>query len=153
MRCRPQSQLSARPAVDSQARVACDVGTARIGIAVCDRDALLVSPRPAVLASQTAQQEVAAIAAEINAVEIVVGLPLQLDGTEGRAVSEVRHWCETLRDHTKIPVVLVDERLTTVQAQRQFHAVGRNTRESRPHIDSASAVILLETYLDSRRLS
>jgi putative Holliday junction resolvase len=139
--------------VDSKARLACDVGTARIGIAVCDRDALLVSPRPAVIAGDDAQPTIAALAKDIGAMEIVVGLPLTLNGTEGVAATSVRQWCAGLGEHTSIPIVLVDERLTTVQAQRQFHEVGRNTRESRPHIDSASAVILLETYLDSRRLS
>ena len=135
----------------NQARLACDVGSVRIGIAVCDRDALLVSPRPAVRASADAQRDIVCLANEHGAVEIVVGLPLRLDGTEGPAAIGVREWCELLRALTEIPVVLTDERLTTVQAQRQFHEVGQNTRQSRPLIDSASAVILLESYLQSRR--
>lgn len=135
----------------NQARLACDVGSARIGIAVCDRDALLVTPRPAVTASDDAQRAIVDMAAEHGAAEIVVGLPLRLDGTEGSAVAGVRDWCARLGELTEIPVVLVDERLTTVQAQRQFHDLGQNTRQSRPHIDSAAAVILLESYLDARR--
>lgn len=139
--------------MDSQARLACDVGTARIGIAVCDPQAILVSPRPAVAAGEGAHRMVAELADDIGAIEIVVGLPLTLEGTEGPAAEGVRRWCVDLGNQTNIPIVFVDERLTTVQAQRQFHETGRNTRESRPHIDSASAVILLETYLDSRRPS
>lgn len=135
----------------NQARLACDVGSARIGIAVCDRDALLVSPRPAVLASADVQRDIAHLAAEHGATEIIIGLPLRLDGTEGPAVAGVREWCERLGELTDIAVVLVDERLTTVQAQRQFHELGRNTRQSRAHIDSAAAVILLQSYLDARR--
>ena len=135
----------------NQARLACDVGSVRIGIAVCDRDALLVTPRPAVPASADAQRVIADLAIEHGATEIVVGLPLRLDGTEGPAAIGAREWGDRLSELTDIPVVLVDERLTTVQAQRQFHDSGRNTRQSRPLIDSAAAVILLESYLDSRR--
>lgn len=150
MHCKPRWPRCASPAV-SEARLACDVGSVRIGVAVCDRDGILVSPRPAVPAGLDAPATIAELAAEIDAVEIVVGLPLQLDGAEGTAALGVRQWCDLLATKTGIPIVLFDERLTTTQAQRQFHDAGRNTRQSRPHIDSAAAVILLQSYLDTRR--
>jgi len=85
--------------------------------------------------------------------EIVIGLPLRLDGTAGQAATEAEDWAAGLRNvllaaGQSIQVRLVDERLTTVQAQRGLHAAGRSTRTSRQRIDSASAVVLLQGYLD-----
>ncbi len=129
-------------------RIACDVGTARIGMARCDAGGVLAVPLDAVPAGPDACGAVAAIAASFDAVEIIVGLPLRLDGTEGPAASHARAWADDLAAHVAMPVRLVDERLTTVEAQRGLHAAGRTTRTSRSVIDSASAVILLQSVLD-----
>ena len=88
--------------------------------------------------------------AEHSAVEVIVGLPLKMDGTEGASAEMARSWAAMLEATTELPVRLVDERLTTVQAQRGLHAAGRTVKNSRSSIDSASAVVLLQSVLESR---
>lgn len=132
-------------------RIACDVGSVRIGVARSDPSGLLATPLEAVRAGDDAFARVAAIVSETDAVEIVIGLPLSMDGTMGPAAERASAWAEGLRALIDVPVVCVDERLTTVQAQRGLHAAGRNTKTSRAVIDSASAVVLLQSHLDAQR--
>lgn len=132
-------------------RIACDVGSVRIGLARCDPSGVLATPLEAVRAGDDAFSRVAAIVRETEAVEIVIGLPLSMDGREGPAAERARAWADGLRAVVDLPVLFVDERLTTVEAQRGLHAAGRNTRTSRAVIDSASAVVLLQSHLDAER--
>ena len=133
------------------ALLACDVGTVRIGLARSDAARTLAVPMDAVAAGESAFDAVLAAIAEVQAVEVIVGLPLRMDGTEGPAAAKARTWVDTLATRTSIPIRLVDERLTTVEAQRGLHAAGRTTRTSRAVIDSASAVVLLQSCLDAKR--
>ena len=130
-------------------RLACDVGSVRVGLARSDPQGLLAVPLPAVRADDHAG--VLAAIAEHAPIEVIVGLPLSLDGSEGPAAARARDWADDLRSRTDVPVRLCDERLTTVQAQRGLHAAGRTTRTSRSVIDSAAAVILLQADLDAER--
>jgi putative Holliday junction resolvase len=134
-------------AVPDGIRLACDVGAVRIGIAVCDRGGLIASPRDPVPAGPHAPAQVAAHAAEIGAIEIIVGMPINLDGSRGASAEAVDRWVDQLREHTRIPITIVDERLSTVQAQRRLHEGGKNARQSRHLIDSMAAAILLEAHL------
>ena len=126
--------------------IAVDVGSARIGLARSVGS--IAVPLDAVPAGEDACETVAAIADELGATEIIIGLPLRLDGSRGPAVIAAEQWAEQLRAHTPVPIRLVDERLTTRQAQRGLHAAGRDARSSRSVIDSASAVVLLQSCLD-----
>lgn len=130
-------------------RLAVDVGSVRIGIARSDPRGVLAVPLEAVAAGEGSAQTVASIVAEYDAVEVIVGLPIGMNGSEGRAAELAREWAEGLRCLVTVPVRLVDERLSTVQAQRGLRAAGRTTRSSRAVIDSASAVVVLQSYLDS----
>jgi putative Holliday junction resolvase len=129
-------------------RVACDVGTVRIGLARSDVHGILAFPIDAVSAGDGALAAVAALVVELEAVEVVVGLPYRLDGTEGASAQMARDWADQLADLVQVPITFVDERLTTVQAQRGMHAAGRTAKNSRKDIDSASAVVLLQSVLD-----
>ncbi len=126
--------------------LACDVGSVRIGIARSVGS--LAFPMEAVPAGADAVATILERADEIQATAIIVGLPLRLDGGEGPAAQAAREWAHTLAGATKIPVRLVDERLSTVQAQQGLHASGRSTRTSRDRIDSASAVVVLQAVLE-----
>ncbi|CAB4943979.1 MAG: Holliday junction resolvase RuvX [Actinobacteria bacterium] len=132
-------------------RLACDVGSVRIGIARSDPGGLMAVPLQAVVADERAVAAVAALVDEYEAIEVIVGLPLSMDGTEGRAAVLARAWSDSLSAGVTVPVRMVDERLTTVQAQRGLHAAGRSVKSSRSVIDSASAVILLQSDLDAER--
>jgi len=133
------------------ALLACDPGDVRIGIAVSDQRGTLALPRDAIKAGDGAIEEVIAMAEELDAVEIIVGLPLSLDGSAGPAAQRVLAWTDELRARTSIPVQAIDERLTTVEAQRRLKTLGRSERQSRNIIDSQAAAVLLEYYLEQRR--
>ncbi len=132
-------------------RMCFDPGSVRVGVAVSDVDGLLASPRAALSAQDP--QALTDVVEEISPVEIIVGLPVGLDGVEGAAASRAREFAAQMSQSTSIPVRLVDERLSTVQAQRGLHAQGRSVRQSRDMIDSASAVVVLQHALDAERAS
>ena len=134
-------------------RLACDVGKARIGIARSDPNGVLAVPLDAVKAGENSALLVRDIAVEYEAIEIIVGLPISMSGMLGAAAEYTHAWVDKLSAVTDIPILLHDERLTTVQAQRGLHEAGRTTKSSRSVIDSASAVVLLQTCLDSERSS
>jgi putative Holliday junction resolvase len=129
-------------------RLACDVGSVRIGLARSDALGMLAVPLDAIPAGEASGRQVAGVVSEWEAIEVLVGLPLHLSGAEGAASASAREWAAGLTELTSVPVRLMDERLSTVQAQRGLHAAGRSTRQSRSVIDSASAVIVLQAALD-----
>jgi putative Holliday junction resolvase len=110
-------------------------------------------PLDAVKAGETSALLVRDVAIEYEAIEIIVGLPISMSGALGPAAEYTQAWVDQLSAVTDIPIRLHDERLTTVQAQRGLHEAGRTTKSSRAVIDSASAVVLLQTCLDSERSS
>lgn len=130
-------------------RVSFDPGSVRIGVAVSDIDGILASPRPALAVGDLSA--VATIVDEISPVEIVVGLPIALDGREGSAALRAREFAADVARATSRPVRLVDERLSTVQAQRGLHDQGRSVRQSRDMVDSAAAAVILQHTLDAER--
>jgi putative holliday junction resolvase len=135
-------------------RLALDWGKARIGVAASDREALLAYPVETVPAGPSALERVAALVAEYEPVELLLGLPRNLAGQEGPAAQAMRVVADDLaRRLPGCPIRLVDERMTTVTASRQLSGVGRNTRRQRSVIDQAAAVALLEAALHSERLT
>lgn len=129
-------------------RLAVDFGSVRIGLARSDASGALAVPLEAIRAGGDDIGAVAALVDEWEAIEVIVGLPLHMSGQEGVAAQGARDWAERLAVRVRVPVRLVDERLSTVQAQRALQAGGRSTRESRALIDSASAVMVLQSELD-----
>lgn len=138
-------------------RVGVDVGDARVGVAACDPDGILATPVATVARDDEGGQDrrdIAALAAELSALEVVVGLPLSLDGSEGPAARSVRSWCEKVRPLLgAIPLRLIDERLTTVDAHRSLRASGVATIHHRRVVDQAAAVLILQSALDTERAS
>jgi putative Holliday junction resolvase len=130
-------------------RVSLDPGSVRTGVAVSDIDGILASPRQALTAGDL--EAVGVVVEEICPLEIIVGLPVGLDGVEGHAAQRARDFATKVRQATSVPVRLVDERLSTVQAQRGLHDQGRSVRQSRDMIDSASAAVVLQYALDAER--
>jgi putative Holliday junction resolvase len=134
-------------------RVAVDVGSVRIGVARSDLDGILAVPVETVPRGPGDLARLAEIARQSSAVELVVGLPRRLAGDEGPAATAVRSFAAELAAGVDCPVRLVDERLTTVSAQRDLHHSGRTQRSSRAVIDQAAAVVLLQDALDAERSS
>jgi putative holliday junction resolvase len=137
-------------AIRSGRRLGVDVGRARIGVAVCDRDGLLATPVETVARDDTTDvRRIVEIADEYDVLEIVVGLPLSMSGGDTPSTADAREFAGRLAEHR--PVRLVDERLSTVTAQRGLHQAGKNTKKSRAVIDQAAAVIILQHALDHER--
>ena len=129
-----------------------DYGRARIGLAVSDELGLLAHPRPALPAEPRARvlRALRTLVKEEEIVVVVLGLPRNMDGTSGRSEVRVREFARELEQALSLDVVLVDERLSTVQASLLLREGGTRAREQKEKIDSAAAAILLQTYLDGR---
>jgi putative Holliday junction resolvase len=133
-------------------RLAIDVGSARIGIAGSDPAGLLASPVQTVRRGRGDIGEIARLAADRRAIEIVVGLPTGLSGKPGQAAGQARDFAEALAEVVApVPVRLVDERFTTVIAHAALRQGGRNSKERRTVIDQAAAALLLQGALDAER--
>jgi putative pre-16S rRNA nuclease len=128
-------------------RLAIDWGDARIGVAACDSDGVLAYPLTTVRAGQGEIAELAALMAEYEPIEVLVGLPRSLSGAEGPAAAKARVRATRLAAGIGVPVRLVDERLTTVTASQRLHETGKRAKEQRSLIDAAAAVAILEQAL------
>ena len=131
--------------------LALDPGARRTGGAVSDELGLFAHPRPALEAASTSSliDQVEAAVASVEADEVVLGLPLSLSGADSEQTRAVRELAAMLRDRLSVPVLLVDERLSSVRAHQ---ALGRG-RRPKGEVDSAAAAILLQGVLDRRRLA
>ena len=133
-------------------RLGIDPGDARIGVARSDPSGMLATPVETVRRGEGDLARIAAILAEENAVEVVVGLPRSLSGGEGPAAAKVRAFAGTLaRRVAPVPVRLCDERLTTVTAEGKLRDRGRKGAQRRAVVDQAAAVVILQQALDTER--
>ena len=137
-------------------RVGVDVGSVRVGVAASDPSGLLATPvRTVARAPEGGEgdlEEIAAIVAEREAIEVVVGLPRTLAGAEGTAAHTARTYAVRLAARVApVPVRLVDERLTTVVAHRSLRESGVDGRRQRAVVDQAAAVLILQVALDTER--
>ncbi len=128
-----------------------DFGQARIGIAATDACGILAHPVESIHLDRTEPLErIAQLAAERGVRTLVLGLPLRLDGTEGTACEKVRAFGEKLHARLpELPLVYVDEFLTTTVAQEKLHAAGKKAKDFRPIIDQAAAVEILNNWMGS----
>jgi len=129
-------------------RLGIDVGTARVGVARCDRDGLLAVPVETVARSEAAPRRVAELADEYGAFELLVGLPISLSGNETASTADARAFAAALQAASALPVRLVDERLSTVSAHAVLRESGRSQRSSRRIVDQVAAVVLLQQAID-----
>ncbi len=141
----------------SGVRLGVDVGTVRVGVAISDPGGILATP-VATLARDDGTgrdiEELAALVRERQVVEVAVGLPRTLRGTEGSAAQAARGYAETLAERVApVAVVLVDERLSSVHANRILADRGIPSRARRPVVDQLSAVTILQSRLDQIRRS
>ena len=142
--------------MDKGRRLAIDVGSVRIGLAICDPDGILSSPLPALGRSKElldTLQVVSELVAENSVIEVYVGDPISLSGGQSASTRDAREFAEKLAAHISVPIRLVDERLTTVTASAKLRISGKDAKQSRSLIDSASAVEILEQALATIRVS
>ncbi|MFC6355435.1 Holliday junction resolvase RuvX [Luethyella okanaganae] len=138
-------------------RLGVDVGTARIGLARCDSRGMLATPVETVQRDRRGAAvdvtRIAAVCRELEAIEIIVGLPLALSGSHTASTADATGFAESLQRVVPVPVRLVDERLSTVTAQSALRSSGKKAKAHRPVIDQVAAVIILQHALDTERAS
>ena len=130
-----------------------DLGSKRIGIAASDRSGTIASPLTVLqrCGSQGGDhRNIAKIVVEEEAVAIVVGLPLNMDGSEGKAAQSARAEVERMATVVGVPVYVHDERLTTVAADRVMLEQNMNAQARRKVVDKWAAAVILQAWLDSR---
>ena len=138
----------------SGVRVGIDVGTVRIGVARSDRDGLLATPVETVdRTSENPVEQLIEIISELDACEVIVGLPLSLNGGNTASTEDALSIGRELASRTEVPVRLIDERLTTVSAHSALRATGKNQKQTRGVIDQVAAVMILQHALDTERSS
>jgi putative Holliday junction resolvase len=131
--------------------LALDVGKKRIGIAVSDPMQITARPHLTLQRTKNSPEEIAKIAAELEAVKILIGLPLHLNGTEGEQAKETRSFASKLAQHLgEIQIEFVDERLTTVEAEERLADRRGSWHKKRNQIDSYAAASILQNYLNNR---
>ncbi|MEO8263242.1 MAG: Holliday junction resolvase RuvX [Pseudolysinimonas sp.] len=135
----------------SGVRIGVDVGKARVGVARSDRDGLLATPVETLARDRTTVAKLVELTRELEPLEIVVGLPLSLSGGDTMSTTDARDFAAELATASATMVRLVDERLSTVTAQRALRDSGRRAKGSRPVIDQVAAVIILQNALDFER--
>ena len=130
-----------------------DPGSKRIGVAVSDLSGTIASPLMVLQRSRSKQHdlhELARIAREEEAEVIVIGLPINMDGTHGKAAKAAIAEGRRLATLVDVPIEMHDERLTTVTAERSMLDAGLNAVERRKVVDKVAAAIMLQSWLDSR---
>lgn len=137
----------------SGVRLALDLGAVRIGVARCDRDAIMAVPDETIDARAADWlARIRELVTEYEPIEIIVGNPVSLRGKAEIASDSVRVRAELIAQSVPgLPVRLVDERLTTADAMRQLHEAGKSSRQARRHIDAQAAVGILEFALEYER--
>lgn len=141
------------PSTPDPRAAAIDLGASRVGLAVADELGWLAHPRPFLDGKnqKALLERLRELVAREHIDHFLVGLPRTLDGREGPAARRARQFAAELARSTGCSVEMIDERLSTVQAQARLHEQGLDTRGSRTRIDSASAAVLLQSWLDARR--
>jgi putative Holliday junction resolvase len=127
-----------------------DHGDVRIGIAMSDETAFLASPLTTVINGRSAADEIISLVEEHHVEKIVIGLPLNMDGSAGPATEKTRKFAAKLAEKTDVPIVESDERLTSVTAHHNLREAGLDGRQRKGVVDMAAAQVILQDWLDSQ---
>ncbi len=131
-------------------RLAIDVGTVRIGVAACDAECIIASGLQTVSRGPEVAQAIDSLLiliAEVNPIEIYVGLPANLSGSHSPSTLDAISFAKELQGRTSIQIRFIDERLTSVSANSNLRASGKNSKNSRHVVDQVAATIILEQAL------
>jgi putative pre-16S rRNA nuclease len=129
-----------------------DLGDARIGVAISDDERRLAVPLGTIRTGAPADvKAIAALVGEHDVTLVVVGHPLLLSGEAGERAHHAERFAEAMRGFLGVPVLLHDERLSTVEADRALRATGASGRERRRSVDRSAATVILQSWLDSSR--
>ena len=134
-------------------RIAFDFGDVRIGVAVTDPSGILASPLAYLPNSQGALEiELKRLYQEYDPIYTAIGFPIHLSGAEGEKSRAVKGFAELIQTITTSPIYLIDERMTTVSANRTLREAGHDSKSSKEQIDSMAATTILESALNQERI-
>jgi putative Holliday junction resolvase len=131
-----------------------DLGDVRVGLAITDAGQLVATPletRPALDGVDEQADDLVGVTEEHDVAGVVLGYPRTLQGREGPPAARARRVATALAERTPMPVVLWDERFTTVEAERVMLEQDASRRERRAHIDRVAATLILQGVVESRR--
>ena len=135
--------------------MAVDLGKARTGIALCDKTELLASPLTQIneYNREKLLDKISDLAREKRAELLVVGLPKNMDGSEGESAKNARAFADELREKTGLPVEMQDERGTTITAHNYLNVTDTRGKKRKSVVDAVAATIILEDYLNRKHNS
>lgn len=130
-----------------------DYGRRRTGMAVSDALGITAQPLPTLHEHKPELliEKIAQAVREKDITEVVIGLPRNMDGTLGKSGEEVMGFVDKLRASLVCPVMVEDERLTTIMADRALAALGESSKVRKKKLDTVAAQLILQTYLDRKR--
>jgi len=138
-----------------------DYGMARIGLALSDENQIFATPYKTIQTAKKMEQTIHKLLEVLNEIqqtqkceiqEVIVGLPLMMNGKQGFSADEVQHFVEQFKIHSLLPIRTWDERLTTVQAERSLRESQMTRKKRTQMVDIVSAAIILQSYLDHRSI-
>jgi len=131
--------------------LAIDYGTRRTGLAICDPNETIVSPLIVLQSEQTLSEKIGQIVKDESVEAIVLGLPLNMDDSEGPQTQLVMKFADQLQAHLKIPVYFQDERLSSFGAEEKLAPANLSKAEKKKRLDAVAAAEILEAFLEQKR--
>lgn len=131
--------------------LAIDYGTKRTGLAICDRGQTIASPLGIIQGQKELLKKIAEVVENENVEAIVLGLPLNMDNSEGPQTKLVLKFAERLKQHLHIPVHLQDERLSSFGAEEKLASANFTRGKKRKRLDAVAAAEILEAFLEQKR--
>ena len=134
-------------------RIAFDYGDVRTGVALCDPDGIIASPLTVLeTRSKSFLKEIESLLEEHQPIQIFIGKPLNMSGTSGESAAKVDDFVSEIKSISSLPITLIDERLSTVNAQKRLKEAGVSSKDSKALIDAMAAVSILEQGLLSENV-
>jgi putative Holliday junction resolvase len=132
--------------------IALDIGDKRVGVACGDVEVRIATPLEVILRSsiELDARALAKITRDYDAAQLIVGLPRNMDGTQGAQAEAVIAYAEKIAQALHLPLTFWDERLSTVEATRRAHETGARGKKSRRNLDAIAAAVILQDFLDSQ---
>lgn len=131
-----------------------DIGKARIGVASCDELGIIASGLTTIYC-QSLTKDVLKVVEIVNNYKVntlVVGLPLQMDGNEGEMAKYVHLFCSKIKEYIEVNIILVDERLSSIEAGEYLHEAKTKKNKKKGVLDQVAASIILQNYLDNKEI-
>ena len=130
-----------------------DLGKVRTGLAVCDRGEMLASPAGVIAecSRERLADKISAVAKERGAELLVLGLPRNMDGSEGKSAQNAREMGKILAERSGLPVEFCDERGTTITAHGFLNETNTRGKKRKDVVDTVAATVILQIYLEYRR--